>query len=209
MEKQGKIPNPPPVRPEPETPKSWGEPLDSLLNEVRSRFPDAIRRDACVIGEPAILVSPEHVQELAVFLKENSICGFNMCRSVTGTDKIDRFEIVYNLARVPLPGEDPAEDFVTVALIVVITDRDMPVTMSLVDIWPGVDFQEREIYDLLGVAFEGHPHPSRILLDDAFIGHPLRKDYPLHGNLEDMRAINAYLDEHQLKIMKEDAGEET
>jgi NADH-quinone oxidoreductase subunit C len=208
MGKQAKPPTPPPEPPEPEGGKSWGDPLDALLGEVVRRFPAVSRRDGYVIGEPALLVYPEHAKELAAFLKDNEICGFNFCRCVTGTDKVDRFEVVYNLARVPSPGEEPDEGFTTLAMIVVIKDRHMPLTPSLVSIWPGVGFQEREVLDLVGVAFEGHPDPRRILLDESFLGHPLRKDYPLHGRLDDMRAINAYLDEHQMKVMKEDAGEE-
>lgn len=61
---------------------------------------------------------------------------------------------------------------------------DMPVIPSVIDIWPSVNWYEREAFDLYGVLFEGHPDLRRILTDYGFIGHPFRKDYPLIGNVE-------------------------
>jgi NADH-quinone oxidoreductase subunit C len=61
---------------------------------------------------------------------------------------------------------------------------DMPVVPSVIDIWPSVNWYEREAFDLYGVLFEGHPDLRRILTDYGFIGHPFRKDYPLIGNVE-------------------------
>lgn len=63
-------------------------------------------------------------------------------------------------------------------------DDDMPVVKSLVDIWRGVDWFEREAFDLYGIHFDGHPDLRRILTDYGFVGHPFRKDFPLSGNVE-------------------------
>ncbi|MGA7297735.1 MAG: NADH-quinone oxidoreductase subunit C [Rhodanobacteraceae bacterium] len=63
-------------------------------------------------------------------------------------------------------------------------DNDMPVVSSLVDVWPGVNWFEREAFDLFGILFEGHPDLRRILTDYGFVGHPFRKDFPLIGNVE-------------------------
>ena len=61
---------------------------------------------------------------------------------------------------------------------------DFPVVDSLMNVWPSVNWFEREAFDLLGIVFEGHPDLRRILTDYGFIGHPLRKDFPVYGNIE-------------------------
>ncbi|HEX9746037.1 MAG TPA: NADH-quinone oxidoreductase subunit C, partial [bacterium] len=119
--------------------------------------------------------------------------------------KIDRFDVVYSLASLPKPGDSPEHGYRKISLVVQVADRENPVMPSLCKIWPGVEFQEREVYDMIGVVFENHPDLRRILLDEEFIGFPLRKEYPLYGKWEDMQAIRAYLDEQQIKMMKEDA----
>jgi NADH-quinone oxidoreductase subunit C len=206
MGKSAKTCGPPPVPAEPEGGKPGGFPLDDLLTAVGSRFPETrVCHNRCV-GEPVICVSPSNVLDVARFLRTNDFCSFDFCRSVTGTDRIERYEIVYNLARLPKAGKDPSEGFVTIALIVHLTDLGKLSTFSLTEIWPGVDFQEREIFDMLGVAFIGHPDLRRILLDDAFIGHPLRKDYPLTGKWDDMLAVDANLDDYQVRTIKENSG---
>ena len=63
-------------------------------------------------------------------------------------------------------------------------DDEFPVLASLVDVWPGVNWFEREAFDLFGIMFEGHPDLRRILTDYGFIGHPFRKDFPLSGHVE-------------------------
>lgn len=204
MGKKGTIPTPPPDPPEPEGGRRWSEKIESLLAEVKNRFAQVERRDGRLADEPALIVDPSIVHEVASFLKTNEILPLNYCRAVTGIDKVDHFEVVYNLAHLPMPDADGK--FERVALVVAISDREEPSTPTLIDLWPGVDFQEREVFDLIGIRFDNHPDLRRILLDEAFIGHPLRKDYPLMGRWEDMQAIDAYLDENQVRTMKEKAG---
>ena len=207
--KQTKPAVPPKEAPEPTAGgKTWSADLTSLLDAVRERFPDVERRDARMVDEPALLVTPDRVLELAKFLYGYEKLPMNYCRCVTGTDKVDKYEVVYNLASMHLGDVATSEGFERLALVVVIKDRENPVTPSLIDVWRTADFQEREAYDLVGIKFDGHPDLRRILLDEKFIGHPLRKDYPLEGRLEDMRAMCAYLDEDQVRLMKEEAGEE-
>src|SRR5690606_33352261 len=67
---------------------------------------------------------------------------------------------------------------------VYLEDDEFPIIASLVDVWPAVNWFEREAFDLFGVVFEGHPDLRRILTDYGFIGHPFRKDFPLSGNVE-------------------------
>ena len=86
--------------------------------------------------------------------------------------KPKRFSISYHLLRV---GPDPARVRVQVWL-----DPEEPVA-SVIEVWPTADWHEREAYDLMGIPFEGHPNLTRILMDDDWVGHPLRKDYPIGG----------------------------
>jgi NADH-quinone oxidoreductase subunit C len=86
--------------------------------------------------------------------------------------KPKRFSLSYHLLRV---GSDPARVRVQVWL-----DQAEPVA-SVIDVWPTADWHEREAYDLMGIVFEGHPNLVRILMDDDWDGHPLRKDYPIGG----------------------------
>ena len=64
------------------------------------------------------------------------------------------------------------------------TSDDLPLVDTLVDVWPSVNWYEREAFDLFGIVFEGHPDLRRILTDYGFIGHPFRKDFPVYGNVE-------------------------
>ena len=87
-----------------------------------------------------------------------------------------RFAVVYHLLSV---GENQR-----LRVKVFAPDGDPPVVPSVVDIWPGANWFEREAFDLFGVLFEGHPDLRRLLTDYGFIGHPFRKDFPLSGNVE-------------------------
>src|SRR6185295_9022978 len=110
--------------------------------------------------------------------------GFNMCLDVTAVDHL------VNEARVALPdGIEPERFEVVVHLIsharrerlrlrVQVPDDD-PTCPSLFDVHPGTEAMEREVYDMFGIRFEGHPDLSRILMPEDWIGHPLRKDYAI------------------------------
>jgi NADH:ubiquinone oxidoreductase subunit C len=86
--------------------------------------------------------------------------------------KPKRFSVSYHLLRL---GDDPSRVRVQVWL-----DEDESVA-SVIDVWPTADWHEREAYDLMGITFDGHPNLVRILMDDDWDGHPLRKDYPIGG----------------------------
>lgn len=207
MGKKAKPPAPPKEPPEPEGGKSWSQPVEGLITLVKKKFPGVKSLDGRMVNEPSILVNPSEVVKVAEYLRNNDTLPMNFCTAVTGIDKVDRYEVVYNLHHLGSDYKDPGLEFERIALCVVIEDRENPSTHSLIHLWRSVDFQEREIFDLLGIKFEGHPDLRRILLDDDFKGHPLRKDYPLIGAWEDMVAMDAALDEHQVRTMKEAAGE--
>ncbi len=94
--------------------------------------------------------------------------GFDFLDSITGVDYNSYFEVVYQLHNMSTNDD---------ACLKVAVDHDQPILASVYHIWQGADFQEREVYDLMGITFTGHPNLKRILLWDEFQGHPLRKDF--------------------------------
>jgi NADH:ubiquinone oxidoreductase subunit C len=120
---------------------------------------------------PALLVPRERLLEVCRHLRDR---GVDYPASITAIDYMDYFEVVYQL-RAIATGLD-----VTLKVRVWREDPKLP---SVFEVWPGADFQEREIWDLMGVEFEGHPNLTRILLWDEFVGHPLRKDYAIPAPL--------------------------
>ncbi len=113
--------------------------------------------------------------------------GFNHLLDIGGTDHhplTPRFEISYILTAIPLGSDvrDPRQlaNLPRFRLRVFPDDRD-PIVPTLAHIWPSANWPEREVFDLFGVRFDGHPDLRRILNPDDWKGHPLRKDYPLRG----------------------------
>jgi len=118
--------------------------------------------------DPAILVQAENLVEVATYLRDEEGCDY--CSSITGVDYPDRFEVVYHLYSTKKEGGP--------VILKVHTARDAPVVASVVPVWPGADWQEREVWDLMGIRFSGHPNLKRVLMWEGFEGHPLRKDFP-------------------------------
>ena len=119
-------------------------------------------------GYEGYLVEPTRLVEFAQKIRDEM--GYDYLSSVTGVDYLpqEQMEVVYHAYR---SEGGPALVFK------VQTPRDNPVVPSLVSVYPGADFQEREAWDLLGITFEGHPNLKRILMWEGFEGHPLRKDW--------------------------------
>jgi len=145
------------------------------IAKIRGWRPEAIWKMYAFRGELTIEVSRELLRPLAEFLFAQPDLAFTFLSDVTGLDRFPvepRFELNYHLLslsrrdtirlRVRLPGNDP-------------------VIQSVVPIWPTANWHEREIFDLLGVRFEGHPNLRRMLMPDDWEGYPLRKDYPVEG----------------------------
>jgi NADH-quinone oxidoreductase subunit C/D len=118
--------------------------------------------------DPALLVKRESLLALALYLRDEE--GYDYCASITGVDYEDRFAVVYHLYSTKKQGKP--------IIVKVQAPRDEPEVPSVVSMWPGADWQEREVWDLMGVRFSGHPNLKRILMWEGFEGHPLRKDYP-------------------------------
>jgi NADH-quinone oxidoreductase subunit D/NADH-quinone oxidoreductase subunit C/D len=125
-----------------------------------------------------LVVAAEKLPELARYLRDQE--GYDYLSMVTSVDWPQYFEVVYYFFGVAQPKD-------ALILKVRLPDKANPVVPSLISIWPGADLQEREVYDMMGIRFEGHPNLRRILLWDGFEGWPLRKDYKESYFEEDLK----------------------
>jgi NADH-quinone oxidoreductase subunit C len=116
-----------------------------------------------------IIVKEEFLFKVSSFLNSTPGYDFDYLNVITAVDYQTYFEVIYNLVSVKHNH----------GLIVKtrLTNREKPELPSIVSLWKGADFQEREIYDLFGISFTGHPNLKRIFLWDGFQGYPLRKDF--------------------------------
>lgn len=136
-----------------------------ISQQLKERFPEAVVE----ASEQAIIVKSESLFEIAQYLKDTPGLEFDYLTMLTAVDYFDYFEVVYRLTSMT---KNQSMTMKTRCY-----GRDNPTVPSVVKLWKGADFQERETYDLLGVKFEGHPNMKRIALWEGFQGHPLRKDY--------------------------------
>jgi len=146
-----------------------GNALASAISGLQARFGEDIKLDDRK-GYSGILVAPDKLVEVAMAIRDDY--GYNYLSSATAVDYLgqgDHMEMVYHAFSVPNGG--PGLVFKAQ------TTRENAVIPSLVSVYPGADFQEREAYDLYGIHFPGHPNLQRILLWDGFDGHPMRKDW--------------------------------
>ena len=152
-----------------------GREISALLQLLVESFPDEIGDAAMAGGDACAVAAPEALSKILGFLKNDPRMHFDMLVDITAVDYLERkprFEVVYHLLSLPLnqririktriPGAKPAVD-------------------SAVALWASANWLEREVWDMFGIEFTGHPDLKRILLYPEFQGHPLRKDYPIRG----------------------------
>lgn len=120
-------------------------------------------------GRDYLLVKAESLPGIVSFLKTTPGFEFDLLNSITAVDYFDYFEVVYHLTSI--------KQNQSLVLKTRCYGRDNLVVPSIISLYQGANFQEREVYDLMGIRFEGHPDMKRIFLWDGFQGHPLRKDY--------------------------------
>ncbi|OLC80999.1 MAG: hypothetical protein AUJ01_02675 [Acidobacteria bacterium 13_1_40CM_3_65_5] len=181
-----------------------------LIQAIQDRFPQGVRAAHSYRGDATVIVSRESLIEVARTLKEDAAFQMNFLMDVTAVDFSsfgkkpspaffsssgvavrpspeipdrerwpgppgpERFAVVYHFFSLPLKHrlrvEVPLGDA---------EEADAEVD-SLVSLWAGADWLEREVWDMFGIRFRGHPNLKRILLYEEFVGHPLRKDYPVN-----------------------------
>jgi NADH-quinone oxidoreductase subunit C len=153
------------------------ETLQRLGETIASALAGAVTGHEIVRGELTVTANAADVVKVATFLRDDERCRFVCLIDITAVDwpsREKRFDVVYHFlsptrnARVRVKVE---------------TDEATPVP-SIIDVFAGANWYERETYDLYGVLFTGHPDMRRLLTDYGFQGHPLRKDFPLTGFVE-------------------------
>jgi NADH-quinone oxidoreductase subunit C len=146
------------------------------LSRAKHLLGEAVTASHSYRGDDTIVVKPEAVLNAMRQLKEDAELQMNFLVDLTAVDYLGRdprFEVVYHLRsmatgarlRVKAPLAEP-------------DDGSNPVIDSIASLWAGANWFEREVWDLYGIKFRGHPDLRRILMYEEFIGHPLRKDYP-------------------------------
>jgi len=188
------------------------ERYETLASRIDARFGEQMRRVASTCGELTYELDKDDLIDIATALRNEADFGFEMLMDVCGVDYLnygsdewktnEATESGFSRGVEPTPVVlDEADEFDPRRFAVVyhllslqhnfrlrfrvFTGTDNPpIVNSVVDIWNGANWFEREAFDLFGVLFEGHPDLRRILTDYGFIGHPFRKDFPLMGNVE-------------------------
>ncbi|MBI4321476.1 MAG: NADH-quinone oxidoreductase subunit C [Chloroflexi bacterium] len=141
----------------------------ALEDNLAKAVPDAVVK--LIPGRtPTVVVQAEKIVEVCGYLKNAPGLEFDYLVNLTSVDRIDYFEVVYHLYSIRLGHA------LTVKVQV---ERDQAIVPSVTGVWHGADFQEREVYDMMGITFTGHHNLKRILLYDEFVGYPLRKDFGL------------------------------
>ena len=138
---------------------------EDLAEKVAAGVPESV--DGKVDG--VLRVKSQKIADVANFMKSDSGLDFNFLNSISAVDYIDHFEVVYHLTSL-----NKRHTAIVKTRLVGRDDLTLP---SVYHLWRGADFQEREIWDLMGISFSGHPNMKRIMLWEGFEGHPLRKDY--------------------------------
>ena len=151
--------------------------IESVAETIRDGI-GAIVKDLSIVGDQLVaIVEKEDIAKLLVFLRDDVNCQFKQLMDICGVDypeRPQRFEVVYNLLSLV------HNNRVTVKVML----EDNSSIPSVSKVFSSADWWEREIWDLFGIFFSGHPDLRRILTDYGFDGHPLRKDFPLTGYVE-------------------------
>ena len=146
--------------------------LDAARIQARlgERFGDAIGAPAGQGRDTSLEVAPERIAEVALFLRDDPEMGFDCLSNLSGVDypKQGAIQVVYHLFSYPL------RHWIVLKVNAL---RDDPVIPTVSAVWSAADWQEREVFDLLGVIFTGHPDLRRLLMPEDWPGHPLRKDF--------------------------------
>jgi NADH-quinone oxidoreductase subunit C len=145
------------------------------LEEAYPGFADAIEKVIVDRGELTLHIKAERIAEVLQIMRDDESLRFELCSSVDGVDYLGsdsrRFHVRYVLTSMTYRRRVRLE-------VAVAENVTVPTATS---VYPTADWQEREIYDMFGVVFTGHPNLTRILMPDDWEGHPQRKDYPLGG----------------------------
>ena len=149
------------------------------LQRVQEKFSPEVINTHAFRGDETAIIRPSALRAVAKFLKETPELDFNFLMDLTAVDYLNfaggqikkepRFEVVYHFYSVKHNHR--------IRLKVPVDQKDQEID-TLSDLWPSANWYEREVWDMFGIRFRGHPNLKRILMYEEFQGHPLRKDYP-------------------------------
>ncbi|WP_199512252.1 NADH-quinone oxidoreductase subunit C [Nucisporomicrobium flavum] len=161
-----------------DSPRPFGGYFDEVYDALEEAYPgfaDAVEKVVVDRGELTLHIAPERIAEVCQIMRDDESLRFELCSSVDGVDYLGsderRLHVAYQLTSMTYRRRVRLEAAVAVG-------QSLP---SVTSVYPTADWQEREIYDMFGVVFDGHPNLTRILMPDDWEGHPQRKDYPLGG----------------------------
>jgi NADH-quinone oxidoreductase subunit C len=163
------------LRPDPDQLDALSEEQTATVERFRARFGDAILDHRSYRGQLSLWIRKDALGDVLRFAKDDPNMQCNMLTDITSVDYLKhrepdeaRFEVVHNLYSIPLNRR----------LLLKTPVPEGESVPSAVALWKSADFMEREVYDLMGLVFDGHPNLERILTPDGWLGHPLRKDHP-------------------------------
>ena len=151
--------------------------MEKIHTRLKEKFGDAVLATHEFRGDETAVVKKESALAVFRFLKEDPGFDFNILMDLGGVDYLNfgearpRFEVVYHLYSLNKNHR--------VRIKVPVDEKNLTVE-SIAGIWPAADWYEREVWDMFGIHFKGHPNLKRILMYEEFVGHPLRKDYPVN-----------------------------
>lgn len=148
----------------------------STVEAVQKKFPDAVIEMVDFREEQTLVIKPEYVLDICGYLRHEQ--GYDFLETLTAVDwleRVPRFDVVYQLLSIA------HRCYVRVKVRIGEQGEERPALPTVSGIWAGANWYEREVYDLFGLTFTGHPDLRRILMPSDWTTHPLRKDYPLSG----------------------------
>ncbi|MCK9408216.1 MAG: NADH-quinone oxidoreductase subunit C [Bacteriovoracaceae bacterium] len=149
--------------------------LTSIVEKLKTSFPDSITVVQEFRGETTVHVKKDSIVSVCLHLRDDASSLFDYCSDVCGADAYtpeNRFEVIYNLYSTSLNHRIRIKTFVDE------TDMHCP---SVISVWPGANWPERETFDMFGIIFDGHNDLRRMYMPEEFEYHPLRKDFPMMG----------------------------
>ncbi len=157
-----------------EPPPPADTPLPGFIAALQAALPGSVTHISYWVGDWTIVVPAARILEIARYLRESPEAAFDLCSDVTATDwppRAERFDVVYCLYSIRHRHR----------LRVKARVADHQPIASVTPVWPSSNWLEREVFDMFGIEFTGHPDLRRILMPDDWQGYPQRKDYPLEG----------------------------
>jgi len=153
------------------------EALRELAGIIELKQPDAVQSSTVTLGELTLVVNLANLKALVEFLRDDAACRFSTLVDITAIDYPERparFDMVYHFLSMYRNQR--------IRLKVAVREEEM--VPSLIELHPSANWFEREVFDMFGILFSGHPDLRRLLTDYGFRGHPLRKDFPTKGYTE-------------------------